>query len=201
MALVVNTCRQFRRPERYGPIPGSRRFPRGGHGNPLQYSYLENPMDKRTWWAVVHRVIKSKTQLKQFSTHTCIHSEYKSDIKYMPEKYYFQSAYFFFHFLNNVFNRASFKIWYLIYHFLVQRVKICLQCRKQKFNAGLGISPGKGNGSPLQYSCQGNSHGQKSLAGYSPQGCKKLDTTEQLTLSLFNYELFFWFHLCNLQLM
>ena len=39
-------------------IPGSGRFPGGGHGNPLQYSCLENPMDKGTWWARFHRVTK-----------------------------------------------------------------------------------------------------------------------------------------------
>ena len=37
----------------------------GGHGNPLQYSCLENPMDRRAWWASVHRVAKSRTPLKQ----------------------------------------------------------------------------------------------------------------------------------------
>ena len=45
-------------------IPGSGRSPGGGHGNPLQYSYLENPMDKGSWQATVHRVTKSQTQLK-----------------------------------------------------------------------------------------------------------------------------------------
>ena len=44
----------------------------------------------------------------------------------------------------------------------------------------LGISPGGGNGNPLQYSCLENLHGQRSLAGYSLWGCKQLDTTEQL---------------------
>ena len=34
-------------------IPGSRRSPAGGHGNSLQYSCLENPMDRRAWWAIV----------------------------------------------------------------------------------------------------------------------------------------------------
>ena len=38
--------------------------------------------------------------------------------------------------------------------------------------------PGGGHGNPLQYSCLENSHGQRSLAGYRPQGCKELDTTE-----------------------
>ena len=42
-----------------GLIPGSGRFPRGGHGNILQYSYLENPMDREAWWAIVHRAAKN----------------------------------------------------------------------------------------------------------------------------------------------
>ena len=42
-------------------IPVSGRCPGGGHGNPLQYSYLENPMDRGAWWATVHRVAKSQT--------------------------------------------------------------------------------------------------------------------------------------------
>ena len=44
---------------------------------------------------------------------------------------------------------------------------------------GLGRSPGKGNGNPLQYSCLENPHGRRSLAGYSPWGCKYLVMTEQ----------------------
>ena len=46
-----------------GSIPGLRRSPGGGHGNPLQYSCLENPMDRAAWWATVHAVTKSQTQL------------------------------------------------------------------------------------------------------------------------------------------
>ena len=42
-------------------IPGSGRSPGGGHGNPLQYSCLENSMDRGAWWTTVHRVIKSWT--------------------------------------------------------------------------------------------------------------------------------------------
>ena len=44
-----------------GSIPGWGRSPRGGHGNPLQYSCLENPMDRGAWRARVHRVTKSQT--------------------------------------------------------------------------------------------------------------------------------------------
>ena len=40
----------------------------GGHGNPLQYSRLKNPMDRGAWQATVHRVTKSQTRLKQVST-------------------------------------------------------------------------------------------------------------------------------------
>ena len=38
-----------------GSIPGSGRSPGGGNGNPLQYSCLENPTDRRAWWATVHQ--------------------------------------------------------------------------------------------------------------------------------------------------
>ena len=44
-----------------GSIPGLGRSPRGGHGNPLQHSYLDNPMDKGASQATVHRVAKSQT--------------------------------------------------------------------------------------------------------------------------------------------
>ena len=50
-----------------GSIPGLGRFPGGGHGNLLQYSLLENPMDRGIWWAIVHEVPKNQTGL---STHT-----------------------------------------------------------------------------------------------------------------------------------
>ena len=52
-----------------GSTPGLKRSPGEGHGNPLQYSCLENPMERETWWAIVHRVTKSQTQLKQLHTH------------------------------------------------------------------------------------------------------------------------------------
>ena len=54
---------QYRRQKRLGLIPGSGRSLRGGHGNPLQYSCLENLMDRGGWWATVHRVTKSWTRL------------------------------------------------------------------------------------------------------------------------------------------
>ena len=53
-----------------GLILGLGRSPGGGHGNPLQYSCLENPMDRGAWWAAVHRVAKSWTRLSDW--HTCV---------------------------------------------------------------------------------------------------------------------------------
>ena len=43
-----------------GSIPGSGRFPGEGNCNPLQYFYLENPIDRGAWWATVHEVGKSR---------------------------------------------------------------------------------------------------------------------------------------------
>ena len=50
-----------------GLIPGLGRCPGGGHGNPLQYSCLENPTDRGAWQAMVHRVAKNRTRLKELS--------------------------------------------------------------------------------------------------------------------------------------
>ena len=46
-----------------GSIPGLGRRPGGGHGNPLQYSCLEDPVDRGAWWATVHRVAKSRSEV------------------------------------------------------------------------------------------------------------------------------------------
>ena len=62
-----------------GLIPGSGRSSGEGNGNPLQYSCLKNPMDGGAWWATVHGVAKSRTQLSDFTftfthTHTSTHT-------------------------------------------------------------------------------------------------------------------------------
>jgi len=46
-----------------GSVPGLGRSPGIGHDNSLQDSYLENPMDRGAWWAVIHGVAKNQTQL------------------------------------------------------------------------------------------------------------------------------------------
>ena len=52
-------------------IPVWGRYPGGGHGNPLQYSCLENTMDTGAWWATGHGIAKSPAWLKRLSTHAC----------------------------------------------------------------------------------------------------------------------------------
>ena len=71
-----------------GSIPGLGRSPIGGHGNPLQYSCLENPMDRGAWWATVHGVEKNQTQWKQLSpahtsseAHGAVHWHVESRMK------------------------------------------------------------------------------------------------------------------------
>ena len=62
----ASSCRRLKR---HSFIPGSGRSPGEGHGNPLQYSCLENPMDRGAWWATIHGVSKSQKWLKWLSTH------------------------------------------------------------------------------------------------------------------------------------
>ena len=56
--------------------------------------------------------------------------------------------------------------------------RICLQCRRPRFNPWGGKIPWRGHGNPLQYSCLENLHGQRSLVGYS---LKESDMTERLS--------------------
>ena len=71
-----------------GLIPGSGRLPGGGHGNPLQDSCLENPLDRGAWQATVHGVAKSWTQLKLLKRHTI--PQYKVKEKVFEILNYFQ---------------------------------------------------------------------------------------------------------------
>ena len=59
-----------------GSISGVERSPGEGNGNPLQYSFLENPMNRGAWQATVPGVTKSQTRLKRLSMQAC--SEYQA---------------------------------------------------------------------------------------------------------------------------
>ena len=68
---------------------GLGRSPGGDHGNPLQYSCLENHMDKGAWWATVHKVAKNWTRLRQLNTHThmsqwCLEYQFSSVAQSCP---------------------------------------------------------------------------------------------------------------------
>ena len=66
--MVKNPPANSRDIKDVGLIPGSGRTPGGGHGSPLQYFCLQNPMYRGSWWATVNRIAKSRAQLKQLST-------------------------------------------------------------------------------------------------------------------------------------
>ena len=60
LALVIKNPPANARDSRdVGSLPGLGRSPGEGHGDPLQYSCLENPMDRGAWWAIAHGVAKS----------------------------------------------------------------------------------------------------------------------------------------------
>ena len=68
-----------------GLIPGLGRSPGEGNGNPLQYSCLENPMDRGAWQATVHGVAKSQTQVSDF-THTHTHKPAGGDCSHESKR-------------------------------------------------------------------------------------------------------------------
>ena len=73
VALVVKNMPASARDLRdTGSVPGLGKSPREGHGNLLQYSCLENPVDSGAWWATVHRVAKSWTRLNWLSMHESV---------------------------------------------------------------------------------------------------------------------------------
>ena len=69
VAQQVRISQKYRNAGDLDLIPGLGRSPGGAHGNPRQYSCLENPSDRGALWATVHEVSKSQTQLKRLSMH------------------------------------------------------------------------------------------------------------------------------------
>ena len=75
MVQIVESACSVRDP---GLIPGSGRSSGEGHGNPLQYSCLENPIDEGDWQATVHGVAKCQTQLRDFFLSVAYFLKWKS---------------------------------------------------------------------------------------------------------------------------
>ena len=107
-----------------GLTPRSGRSPGGEHGNPLQYSCLENPVDREAWQAIVHRVAQSWTRLKRLS----------SSSKQIGDRDF--NTLFYEDFPGGSDCKAS-----------------AYNARNLSSIPRLGRSPGEGNGNPLQYSC------------------------------------------------
>ena len=75
-----------------GSILGSGRSPGEGNGNPLQYSCLKNPMDRGAWWATVHRVVKNRTRLSDYTvTHTLTFFPRNPGMEICPQKKHHQN--------------------------------------------------------------------------------------------------------------
>ena len=68
--MVKNLPANIRVSRDLGSVPESGRSFGREHGNPLQYSCLENPMERGVWWATTHKVIKSQIWLKRLGMHT-----------------------------------------------------------------------------------------------------------------------------------
>ena len=109
-----------------GSIPGSGRFPEAGHGNLLQYSFLEESMDRGARWAPVHGLAKSRTRLSDF---TSLPVSGKTRVAlWIPQVALV---------VKNPSTNAG-------------------DVRDMGSNPELGRSPGGRHGHPLQYSCQEN---------------------------------------------
>ena len=155
-----------------GSIPGSGRSPGGGHGNPLQYFCVENPGDKRAWWATVHRVAKSQTGLKSEHAHIHVYIHIYTHIYICITESLCSTPE-----TNTGFPGDS-----------DGKESICNTGDLGSI-PGLEKSPGGGHGNPFQYSCLENPHGQRGLVGFSPWGHKEPDTTVRLNPELHTQKL------------
>ena len=138
------------------PIPGLESSPGGRHGNPLQHSYLENPMDRGAWWVMVHGVAELDTS--EACIHVCTH---KSVPLYVV-------------------------IFMIGTSLVAQRVKhlpSSSKCRRPGFDPWVGKIPWRRKWQPTPVFLSGKPHGWRSLVAYSPWSHKESDITD-FTLNL-----------------
>ena len=162
-----------------GSIPGSERSPGGGHSSPLQYSCLENPMDRGAWWATVHRIAKTWTQPTRLSTQACPSYLLESSHQIEPTLKVGAS------YMALVPEGGD--LWKLLsmvcslshppfsWNLTSQVVQVA------KFNPWLGKIPWRRALRTTPVLSPWAFHGQRRLVGYSPRTRKELDMTEQHT--------------------
>ena len=146
------------------------------NGNPLQCSCLENPMDRGAWWATVHGVTKSRTRLSDFTLLHFFFIAAQGNAMTLPSSAQFppfcevfmhppsQKPFLF----SPVLLCFMFLTWGA---FLVaQMVKNLLHCGKPRFDPWVGKIPWRREWLPTPVFLPGESHGQRSLASYTPWG-------------------------------
>ena len=136
-----------------GLMAGLRRSLGGAHGNPLQYSCLENPIDRGDWWTTVHRVEKSRTCWSDLA-YTWFSGQTTKNIC----KIQLLS-------LKNDLVRSEVSPG-------VSMVKNGAANKRHSFNLWFGKISWRGKWQPSPVFLSGKSHGQRNLAGCSPGGCK-----------------------------
>ena len=183
--MVKNPLANARDIRDIGSIPGSEWSLGGRHSNPLQYSCLENPMDRGAWQTTVHRIANTCTQLKWLSPHARTPYLYPLicwwTFRLLPFLGYGKQC------CNKHWGQYVFLSYgYMWYSHFRRQPGVSDGKLSACYEGDLGLIPGLGrsneggHGNPLQYSCLENPHGQRNLAGYSPWGHKESDMTERL---------------------
>ena len=128
-----------------GSIPELGRSPRGRHGNPLQYSCLENLMNKGTWWATVHGVAESNTTMTKHSTSTSETTTTLPPPPYLQDMVYSDALGFP--------SSAGGK----------QPACQCRRCKRRRLDPWVGKTPWRRKWQPTPVFLPGKSRGQRSL--------------------------------------